>query len=674
MREAYHVSIRLLLRSKRYILSYAVIFVVSFIAMLTLQPHELSTVDFLTSSLMLGILGVVYFSFASFELTSELHIAGGDECVSAAPNAKRNLLLSQIITLIVPLFIWSALIFGWQVIDYMQRGLAYSPYLLHCFLAVFLYCFLPGLLGILLGSCFAGIYRPTAYFLIIFGALLCSSVVAALFANVEVAGIPLASIFDWFSITVPNSKWLADTAYGVAMENCRWILAAFWALLLLSIILWKYRAKKNLFEVCIAGLCLIGALFCGVRFGLRGNDSILIKDKRPDGILYGENNYRMSKGSEDVIAADFTAEKYELILNIDESLDAVATIHVFPTDLEQYCFTLYHGYKVSSVTNESGERLSFTQEGDYLEIISTGNTKALTVSYSGNGNKYFANKQGISLPGYFSYYPMAGHLPVWDFQKAAFFVNTDFNDAEFYVKVNSHNKVYSNLKTIGENTFEGVTDTVSLYAGLIVETDINGVTYIYSPLSGQPTEIDKAKVTEEWKYICALTGETRELSLDGKIVIYQPLTTTAFAGQNESAVILGDQVLVSDYQSSPEVICYSYFESSLLEQPDTGLLRQVFLDSLFSKTASNIVEKPSYDAIQMLFKYNSAGEIFDVDEWQEYLYESNVLFYQLMEYQIAHLGKKYVMQEIYQYLTNENESSRMNQVEFLYYMGDDNDA
>lgn len=667
MRNSCAVSIKLFVRSMRYIVPYAAVLCISSVVMLLLHQSELTAVDFLTSSLMLGIVGFLYFSFTGYELTSTLSRVGGEECVSALPAAKRSLVFAQILTMMLPLLLWSALLFGGQVLDYTQRGLTYTPYLLHALLAVLLYGFAPGCLGLLLGACLAKTDRPTAYALMIFATLLCSSIGLTLFGGGTIGGISLASVFDWFSITVPNSTWLADTVYGVAMEKCRWILAAFWTLLLTGILLWSYRAQGNRAASVITCLCLIAAALCGVRFALRGGDSILIKDQRSDGILQGEYTYRLAHESEETAEADFTVKRYELSFSIDDSLDAVATVQVSPTNLEEYRFTLYHGYTVSSVVDDSGEALSFVQDGDYLTIASVGPVESLTITYSGNGNKYYANSQGISLPGYFAYYPMAGYLTVWDDSSNSFSVNTDFDETEFYVQVSSSQRVFSNLPQTSENTFEGVTDTVSLYAGLMEQTEIDGVTYIYSPVSDQTIEIDKTSVAELWENLCALTGETRSLSLDGKVIIFQPLTIVSAAGQNEGAVILADQLLLCDFQPSAESICRSYFESGIPVSTETSLLRQVFLDALFSESDADTNEKPAYSDLQMLLKYNSADEIIDTEEWEAYLYESEVLFYELMDYQVTQLGKDVVMREVYQYLTETEHS--VNQVDFLYSLG-----
>lgn len=674
MRNSCTISMKVFMRSKRYSLPYIVAVIACCAIMLSLHNTESSTVDFLTSSLTLGIWGFLYFAFAGYEFTSMLRRVNGEECISSMHGAQRELIASQLFTLCIPLSLWSAVVFGWQIVDYVQRGLTYAPYLLHCILAVTLYFFLPGFLGIMLGICLSRVFRPTAYALIIFVVLLCSSIGPDLFTGVTIAGVDVASLFDWFSITVPNSTWIADTVYGIPMEKCRWLLVLFWGLLMLSYMIWKYKPIGERVAAFLTCICLITSTLCGVRFALRDNDYILIKDKRMDGILTGEYNYRLNTPDtcEETTDADFVVEKYELYFSIKDSLSAVATMQVSPSDLDHYYFTLYHGYSVSSVVNEKGDDLDFTQNGDYLDITVSGTTETITIIYSGNGNKYYANRQGISLPGYFAYYPIAGYQSVWDESNSSFSVNTTFTEAEFYIEVDTTKTVYSNLTETSRNTFEGTTDTVSLYAGLLEQAEIDGVTYIYSPVSEQSIEIDEEEVSEAWEALCALTGETRTLSLAGKVIILQPLTIVSASGQNESAVILKDQILLRDYQPSAEGICRSYFESGLPVSSDTSLLRQVFLDELFSEGASATSEKPAYDDLQMLLKYDSADEILDEEEWEEYLYESEVLFYELMEYQMTYLGKETVMQEVYQYLMEDDHL--VDQVDFLYDLGGDQDA
>ena len=62
--------------------------------------------------------------------------------------------------------------------------------------------------------------------------------------------------------------------------------------------------------------------------------------------------------------------------------------------------------------------------------------------------------KGLLLPGYFPYYPVAGHLSIWDQNSNSLKVNTRFNETSFSVRVNTALKVFSNLpEQADRNTF-----------------------------------------------------------------------------------------------------------------------------------------------------------------------------------------------------------------------------
>lgn len=309
------VSNRVFYRTLTLTIPYGLVLAITMVSLIRLASGEFSPVDYLTDCLKLGILGVLYFAFAGYELTSMLRKCGGQESLSTIPAAQRNLLFSQVLTLLPLLAVWSALIFGGQVIFYLQQGLNYSPYLFHCLLAVTLYCFLPGLIGLLLGASLERAGRPTAYGVIVLAALLSSSVCDNLFARIDLFGTSPMILFDWFYLTVPNGDWIADANYGVALEECRWYLTAFWSLLLVAILLWKFHRDKRWAisaATTILAVLAVLALVCGVRFALRGNDDLLQKDGRPDSLLVSELNYHADHSAGEFCAADFSVKEYEL--------------------------------------------------------------------------------------------------------------------------------------------------------------------------------------------------------------------------------------------------------------------------------------------------------------------------------------------------------------------------
>ena len=126
--------------------------------------RSLSTpISFLLSSLNLGVLGIVYFAFASYEFTSQIRRIGGRETMCCSKRCRERLIFSEIIILTLPLIFWSMLIWGWQIAFYLSNGADYPRYVVHSLLSVLLYCTIPSIISIFLGACLASCGRPTAY-------------------------------------------------------------------------------------------------------------------------------------------------------------------------------------------------------------------------------------------------------------------------------------------------------------------------------------------------------------------------------------------------------------------------------------------------------------------------------------------------------------------------------
>ena len=57
-------------------------------------------------------------------------------------------------------------------------------------------------------------------------------------------------------------------------------------------------------------------------------------------------------------------------LKLSNVLHAEVKASVSPSNLDIYGFTLYHGYKVKEVKDESGRELKFKQTGDWIQVES----------------------------------------------------------------------------------------------------------------------------------------------------------------------------------------------------------------------------------------------------------------------------------------------------------------
>ncbi len=165
-------------------------------------------------------------------------------------------------------------------------------------------------------------------------------------------------------------------------------------------------------------------------------------------------------------------------------------------DLEEYTFTLYHGYKIKSAKDQNGNALQFKQEEDHFTVAPNGNTTEITVKYIGFSPVFYSNAQGIFLPGYFAYLPQSGLRPLYDKANLGFY-RCEYNEnTVFNIKINSLQKVYSNLEETGRNTFSG-TGYPSFFMGAYAEyTTKQGIRVIYPymdpSINGNTIEEDTA--------------------------------------------------------------------------------------------------------------------------------------------------------------------------------------
>lgn len=209
-------------------------------------------------------------------------------------------------------------------------------------------------------------------------------------------------------------------------------------------------------------------------------------------VMYYENNPEAVAAQRDE-PAPFQVTDYQLDLRIFLQLQGTATMTVNRGDLPVYPFTLYHCYQVSKVTNQDGERLDYTQNFDYLEVRPNG-AKPITqikVSYSGWSPTFYSNVQATSLPGYCVYFPRAGYQKIYQAGKTLsgglkvigdFKVQALPEPANFQVKVHAAKQFYCNLPGTGKNQFTGVSNGVTLLAGFVEQTEIDGIRVVYPAL------------------------------------------------------------------------------------------------------------------------------------------------------------------------------------------------
>lgn len=483
MRKLYQRSLLVFLRSKNLGITYFALLALTllhfgFCFNNYLLYHEMvSTMIWLVRPCIFFIVSFIYFSY---ELAIKMYDHNMVEYLKTYKQGLWKAYAAIISCLLTIVAIPALMFFAFIVFMYDYTDVQYLPFLLHLVKLSVLYFGLSFVIGMMIGTAMAATLktrRLAVYSLTVIFMLLNTVFTDAPFRipyllfNSYPAERALYHIKDFFTV-VPHelgSNFTIDPIYGFPMEPIRWILAAFWVLFPLAMILtasFHRKAKK----VLLAASCLIMLLGVGL-FAMRG--STLHMDMRVDSYPYADPIYYMDRPVEDSDRdeAGFMIEEYEMDLAITNELHAEVTVTVDNPDLESYAFTLYHGYILKSVRTENKE-IPFLREGDYISIGSLNGVDRLTFKYYGKSPKYYANRQAITLPGYFAYYPKAGKTNIWDLNQYGYAINILPNESNYTVHIRSGLEIFCNLAG-SDNSFHGKSSGVSLFAGMYGEVAEN---------------------------------------------------------------------------------------------------------------------------------------------------------------------------------------------------------
>ena len=485
MRKLYKASLSVFLRSKNLSLPYFVVLasIVAYFGFCLnnyLQYRDIFSVDIFSSATLWVrpcIFVIAFFIYCGYELAVGMYDNNMVECLKTYQQGLLKAYTAIILCLLTITGLPSIMFFASILFMYYYFDVQYYlPFLIHLMKLSVLYFGLSFVIGITLGTAMAAklkTKRLAVYSLTVIFMLLNTTFtdvpfrVPYLVFNSYLTERMLYYFKDFLTV-VPyqlGSHFMIYPIYGFPMEPIRWILAGFWVLFPLTLILtecFNGKTKKAL----IATGCLIVLLGVGL-FSVRG--STLIMDMRVDSCPYADPIYYMDRPSEDYSGyeAGFMIEEYEMDLTISNELHAEVEITIDNPDLDNYDFTLYHGYILTSVCTENGE-IPFTREGDYISIGSLKGADRLIFKYYGKSPKYYANRQAIALPGYFAYYPKAGRANIWDLNRYGYVINTSPNESKYSVNIRSNLRVFCNLPG-SSNSFHGRSNGLSLFAGMYDE-------------------------------------------------------------------------------------------------------------------------------------------------------------------------------------------------------------
>ena len=440
--------------------------------------------------LLASLLHFVFYSLVSYEFCRSDCVVGFDECACAIEAGKSRLLAGKLLVLIsltLPILVLNIIAIDVGTVI-AHAGMAFFQVLLHILLNLLI---LPAV-GILFGAVLAyGAKRGIAYIIIAVVTLLSTPLAGDWCVTIyKATGFSASVLTRLFPFMTPSTMLTSSNlAYGYSLRPYRIFAYAVWILVLCAVLFFyisKERGKKKrLFSavVClVAGLCLLPFVF-------RSNSDIIYDDMNSEGAGREISYYERNKITPPEACHEFKITSYDMELKLSNVLHAEVKVSVSPSNLDIYGFTLYHGYKVKEVKDESGRELNFKQTGDWIEVESAGETSSLTFSYSGYSNTHYSNGQGAALPGTFAYYPRAGYVVCADDNGYEYLMLDE--PTQFDVKIKNRKKFFTNLDRTGKNTFSGKTTGLTIVGGLYKEDKIGDTNLVYTYVGWDISKIKK---------------------------------------------------------------------------------------------------------------------------------------------------------------------------------------
>lgn len=473
----------------------------------------------------------LFFLFLSYEFFGKAKKDQMEETIVSIGGRRSNIVLIQGILLVLLNFLYCTFFAVYQIIMMKNNGVHLRHYILFILISIFLYHFLLYLFAILGGRVFSLIRsKTTGYCLLVAVWFLFSPKLISTLHQISYGREWLYRISDLLGLYSRDYASASDFYYIFSLEAVNFQRILFWILLMLSVI---FCCSRIHIGKILSGLAVMGtaaSLFfffqptaaVNLDYGISGQDA-----------LTADDTYYQMNDCMDMTwyrEADFKIRSYDFDLVVQRELRAEVTVELDRTDLQEYYFTLYHGYKLEEVRTSNGTELPFERKEDYIRIPAPDREQisSLTFIYKGSGKRYYSTEQGIFLPGYFAYYPMPGCRQVYIIQNG-YMGNTLESlgyEATFHGKVNTNVPLYSNLSVDENGMVSGKSDAMTLMGSYFAkEYEVEGCRIIFPPLCDDQERPDEDK--EEWAaFIRRYTGS--EADLTGKTIIVPPYMNNTF--------------------------------------------------------------------------------------------------------------------------------------------------
>lgn len=178
---------------------------------------------------------------------------------------------------------------------------------------------------------------------------------------------------------------------------------------------------------------------------------------------------------------DYQISHYKMQITPGWVMHATVELHFTGGKAKNYDMTLYHLYKIDSVTDLEGNLLTYGRDRDYLTIhAETEALDGVIITYHGGNSCFYCNRNDIFLPAWFPYYPIVGFHNIYNKSENEFVNNTLEEKAEFDITFLSEQDIYSDLQEVEKNHFVGSATGAMFLSGLFESKTLeNGITCVY---------------------------------------------------------------------------------------------------------------------------------------------------------------------------------------------------
>jgi hypothetical protein len=485
-----------------------------------------------------GILVFLFFGvlFIRLEETNHLH-----EVFSSIPKANVSKFIGKLLFFAVLALFICLFVFSIYACLFLRKGISFLSFYYDAFLYIVLYWGITFFLSMLIGTLLAAWFKGKIIYPLILFIWALIGPANSYFFSVAASKPAFSHFLAWINLGEPNPYALFNDLYGFELSLYHWMKRLFMLLFISFLFLFTYFVRKRgrigkrlyiYFAVCTVSIGALIYYFTLDRQIYISNSLLTGTRERIDETYYRALSYENSV-PEQAIAIT----KYDINMKIRRLVEIDATVTIVNKQkqpLNSVSLSLYHGFKVTSVSNNHGE-LSFRQKSDLLHIqlpseLPPNQSRQLSISYKGLSSPlFFANSQAVYLPYYFPWLPSGNIEPAFQYTQLGLIRNNHQwgNAAEITLTYDGPAPLYTNIKKIGSKKWHGKSSFgISVVVGEIAEMNKNNDgTQFVQPMTWEKNMYQYPEFKEYTSRIMEAISSNFHIPYEGfpKLVIFVPI-------------------------------------------------------------------------------------------------------------------------------------------------------